>query len=72
MPCRALAAGGVALGSKVAMMAKAGGGASGVFKGIAALTAAGSCFEFDTGKWAVMTALKFHMCFACFVTDVTH
>lgn len=38
---RGLAAGGIALGSKVAMMAKAGGGASGVLKGIGALTAAG-------------------------------
>ena len=40
--CRGLAAGGVALGSKLAMVAKAGGGAGGVLKGIGALTAAGN------------------------------
>lgn len=39
--CRGLAAGGIALGSKFAMMAKAGSGAGGVLKGIGALTAAG-------------------------------
>ncbi|KAL3135329.1 hypothetical protein ABBQ32_007522 [Trebouxia sp. C0010 RCD-2024] len=38
---RGLTAGGVALGSKLAMMAKAGSGAGGVLKGIGALTAAG-------------------------------
>ncbi len=41
-----MAAGGIALGSKVAMMAKAGGGASGVLKGIGALTAAGNACHF--------------------------
>lgn len=44
--CRGLAAGGVALGSKLAMMAKAGGGAGSVLKGIGALTAAGKTGNF--------------------------
>ncbi len=53
--CRGLAAGGIALGSKVAMMAKAGGGASGVLKGIGALTAAGdACHCMNVLKLARM------------------
>lgn len=50
---RGLAAGGLALGSKAAMMAKAGGGGAGVLKGLGALTAAGlilyrcTCMAYD-------------------------